>query len=192
MRQTEKHIKRDLLDMLEYIGEDITRDGLKETPDRIMRSWEELFAGYKQDPESVFKVFENDAQIEGMVYLTNIEFFSTCEHHFLPFSGEAHIAYIPDGPIIGASKLARLLDVYARRLQVQERIGEQVTSALMEHLKPKGAACIIEARHLCMACRGVKKQHSILGYSSMKGSFLTDARSRLEFISLIRRGDHIT
>jgi len=159
--------------LIEYIGEDPCRKGMKETPGRIVKSWEEIFAGYKQDPQDVFKVFDDEEkQFGGLVYLKNIEFYSTCEHHWLPFSGQAFIAYIPSGPVIGASKLARLLDIYARRFQMQERIGEQVTNALMEHLKPLGAACLIEARHLCMACRGVKKQHSIMGYSSMKGLFL--------------------
>jgi len=180
----EDTVQQNIVRLLEYIGEDPNREGLRETPDRIIRSWDEIFAGYKQNPKDVFKTFEDD-KIGGLVYLKDIEFFSTCEHHWLPFSGKAHIGYIPNGPVIGASKLARLLDIYACRLQIQERLAEQVTDALMEYLKPMGAACIIEARHLCMACRGVKKQHSIMGYSSVKGAFFEDARARTEFISLV-------
>jgi len=178
-------IEENIVRQIQYIGEDPKREGLRETPNRIIRSWAELFEGYHQNPKDVFKIFD-DEKIGGMVYMKEIEFFSTCEHHWLPFSGVAHIAYIPNGPVIGASKLARLLDIYARRLSIQERIGEQVTDSLMEHLKPRGAACIIEAQHLCMACRGVKKQRSIMGYSSMKGAFLDDARVRAEFIALIK------
>jgi GTP cyclohydrolase I len=181
----EESVEQNITRMLEYIGEDPGREGLKETPERVVRSWDEIFAGYNQSPADVCKIFD-DEQVGGLVYLKGIEFFSTCEHHWLPFYGEAVIAYIPNGPVIGVSKLARLLDIYARRLQIQERIAEQVTDALMEYLKPLGAACIIEAKHLCMACRGVKKQSSVMGYSSMKGAFLDDAKARAELIALTR------
>ena len=167
-------IQKNLVRCLQFIGEDPTREGLLETPNRIVKAWKEMFAGYTIDPESLFKNFDGEG-IGGLVYLKDIEFQSTCEHHMLPFFGNAMIAYIPNGKIIGISKLARLLDIFARRMQVQERIGEQVTSALMEHLKPLGAACIIEAKHLCISCRGVKKQHSVMGYSSMKGIFLDNS-----------------
>jgi GTP cyclohydrolase I len=172
---------------LEYIGEDPTREGLIETPSRVIRSWEELFSGYKQNPDDVFKKFDGDG-VGGLVYLKDIEFYSTCEHHMLPFWGTAMIAYIPNGKVIGVSKLARLLDIFARRLQIQERIGEQVTDALMRHLNPIGAACLLEAKHFCISSRGVRKQHSVMGYSSMKGVFLekTDAgiAARAELMSL--------
>lgn len=168
------------------IGEDSTRQGLQGTPKRVVNSWDELFGGYKQNPKELFKTFDGE-QAEGMIYLKDIEFFSTCEHHLLPFYGTATIAYIPNGPVIGASKLARLLDVFARRLQIQERIGDQVTESLMYHLQPQGAACIIEAKHLCMACRGVKKQNSIMGYSSVKGVFKDNAKAREELLNLIKQ-----
>jgi len=171
--------------VLELIGEDPDREGLKDTPKRVVDSWNELYAGYSQDPSSIFRSFDDD-QINGMIYLKNVEFFSTCEHHMLNFSGEATIAYIPNGPVIGVSKLARLLDIYARRLQIQERIAEQVTDALMYYLVPAGAACIIEAKHLCMACRGVMKQHSIMGYSSVKGVFYDKPEARQELMDLIK------
>jgi len=171
--EKESSVQDHIVRLIEYIGEDPCRVGMKETPDRMIRSWEEMFVGYKQDVREVFKTFDDEKeQFGGLVYMKDVEFYSTCEHHWLPFSGQAFIAYIPNGPVIGASKLARLLDIYACRFQMQERIGEQVTNALMEYLKPFGAACLIEARHFCMACRGIKKQHSIMGYSSLKGVFL--------------------
>jgi GTP cyclohydrolase I len=178
-----------IIRLLEFIGEDLEREGLIETPKRVINSYAELFKGYKQEPEKVFTTFDG-SQIGGLIYLKDIEFYSFCEHHMLPFYGKAHIGYIPNGKVIGVSKLARLLDIYAHRLQIQERIGEQVTNSLMQNLNPIGAACIIEARHLCIACRGVKKQHSIMGYSSFKGVFLEDSfkgiAARNEFQTLIK------
>jgi len=159
--------------LIQLAGDDPNRKGMVETPKRVVASFKELYIGYQQNPEDVFKTFDDEVeQFNGLVYLKNIEFYSMCEHHMLPFSGNAFIAYIPNGPVVGTSKMARLLDIFAHRLQMQERIGEQVTSALMEHLNPKGAACLTEAKHLCIACRGVKKQHSIMGYSSLKGIFM--------------------
>ncbi len=171
--------------LLEYIGEDPNREGLKETPARVLRSYDELFAGYKVDPESVFTVFDGE-DYDQMVLLRDIEIFSSCEHHWLPFFGKAHLAYIADGKIIGVSKLARLMEIYSRRLQVQERIGEQVVDSLMEHLKPKGAACVIEARHMCMCSRGVSKQNSIMVTSSLRGVFQEEDSARAEFMNLIK------
>lgn len=180
------HIRR----CLQYIGEDPTREGLLETPDRVVRAWDEWFAGYKQDPADIFKQFDGNG-IGGLIYLKDIEFYSTCEHHMVPFHGSAMIAYIPNGKVIGVSKLARLLDIFSRRLQIQERIGEQITETLMQYLNPIGAACLIEAKHLCISSRGVKKQHSVMGYSSMKGVFLEQSQSgvaaRAELMSLWSR-----
>lgn len=170
--------------LLKCIGENPDREGLKETPSRIIRAYKELFAGYHIEPASVLKTFE-DGACDEMVLLKGIDFYSFCEHHWLPFSGKAHIAYLPDGKVVGVSKLARLLDVYARRLQIQERLCQQVTKALMEHLQPKGAACIIEASHLCMACRGVQKQHAVMVTSSLAGEFLAP-EVRQEFLALVR------
>lgn len=172
-------------EMIKNIGEDPNRQGLKSTPKRVVKSWKELFAGYDQHPKDLFKTFDGE-QVGGLVYLKDIEFFSTCEHHLLPFYGSATIAYIPNGAYVGTSKLARLLDLYAKRLQIQERIGEQVSGALMTYLNPVGAACIIEAKHLCMACRGVQKQNSIMGYSSVKGVFKEDPTARQELMQLIK------
>jgi len=171
--------------LLEYIGENPKREGLLETPNRVIRSYETLFGGYKQKPEDVLKIFEDGACNE-MVLLKDVEFTSFCEHHILPFFGKAHIAYIPDGRVIGISKLARILEIYARRLQIQERIGQQITDCLMKFLKPKGAACVLEAQHACMVCRGVQKQNSVMMTSSLTGVFLEHAQTRSEFFSMIK------
>ena len=182
---SESDIGSNITRMLEYIGEDPGREGLKETPARIVRSWKELYQGYSQRPEDLLTTFDSDG-CDQIVLLKDIELFSTCEHHLLPFFGRAHVAYIPGERVIGISKLARLVDIYARRAQIQERIGEQVTGTLMEHLKPKGAACIIEAVHMCMRMRGVGKQHSTMVTSSMKGVFLENAGARAELMGLIK------
>lgn len=171
--------------LLQFIGDDPGREGLLETPARVVRSYGEIFAGYKADPASVFKVFE-DGACDEMVLVRNAEFYSCCEHHMQPFFGKAHIAYIPDGKVIGVSKLVRLLEVFARRLQIQERICQQVTAALDEHLKPLGSACILEAKHFCMTCRGVNKQHSEMVTSSLTGVFRSKLEARQELLTLIR------
>lgn len=170
--------------ILQFIGEDPKREGLLETPARVVRSYAELFAGYKQDPKSIFRVFE-DGACDQMVILKDIEFVSFCEHHMLPFVGRAHIAYIPRGKVIGVSKLARLLEIYARRLQIQERICQQITNDLDTHLNPQGSACIIEAKHLCMTCRGIGKQHSSMITSSVTGAFRDKPEARMELMQFI-------
>lgn len=171
--------------LIQLTGDNPNRKGVIETPKRVVNSFKELFVGYYENPEDVFKTFEDEEeQFGGLVYLKDIEFYSMCEHHMLPFYGSAFIAYIPNGPVIGASKMARLLDIFSRRLQMQERIGEQVTNALMKYLNPKGAACLTEAKHLCIACRGVKKQQSVMGYSSLKGAFLNDLIAKNELMML--------
>lgn len=170
--------------MLQHIGEDPRREGLRETPERVVRSWKTLFSGYTDDVSSYFKSFTEGACDE-MVLLRDIEFYSTCEHHVLPFKGKAHIAYIPNGKVIGVSKLARILDVFARRMQIQERIGQQVTEALMQYLNPKGAACVLEAQHYCMTARGVQKQNSVMVTSSLRGCFRDEPDCRSELFRLI-------
>lgn len=177
----EENIRR----VLSFIGEDPNREGLKDTPSRVVKSYRELFAGYKQDPKEVMKVFE-DGACEEMVILKDIEFVSCCEHHMLPVIGKAHVGYLPQGKIIGLSKLARIVDIFARRLQVQERMGQQVTKALDENLAPKGSACVIEALHLCVSCRGVGKQNSRMITSSLTGAFKDDPKTRSEFMQLIK------
>ena len=172
--------------ILEYIGEDPSREGLVETPKRVVKSYSELFAGYRQNPEDFMKVF-SDGACDEMVLLRDIEFQSCCEHHMLPFIGVAHVAYVPNGKVIGVSKLARLVDLYAKRLQIQERLCQQVTTALDEHLTPLGSACVIEAKHLCMTCRGVGKQNSVMTTSSLTGVFKESQSTRNEFLSMIRK-----
>lgn len=184
MKITAKDAQHFIRQQLLYIGEDPDRDGLRETPARVVRALDEMLCGYQQDPASVFKTFEDNSCNE-LVMLKAVEFYSNCEHHMLPFFGKAHIGYIPNNRVIGISKLARLLDIFARRLQIQERIGRQVTDAIMEHLKPKGAACVIEAQHLCMRCRGVGKQNSIMVTSSLTGVFIESPAARAEFMGLI-------
>ena len=177
-------VEHALREILLQIGENPDREGLRGTPDRIKRSWETLYGGYIMRPEDFMTVFEDDS-CEQMVVLKNIEMYSTCEHHMISFVGRAHLGYIPNGRVIGVSILARILEMYSRRLQIQERIGEQVTSCIMEYLQPLGAACIIEAQHLCMQARGVQKQNSVMTTSSLKGEFLK-ADVKAEFIQLIK------
>ena len=169
--------------LLSYAGDDPQREGLLETPDRVARSYKEMFAGYETKIPMIFKTFDEGAPDE-MVLLRHCEFYSTCEHHMAPFFGKAHIAYLPNKRVIGLSKMARLLDAYSRRLQIQERLTTQITEALMEHLQPKGAACILTAKHFCMICRGVNKQHADMVTSSLRGEFL-QPEVRAEFLSLI-------
>lgn len=180
----EENIRR----IIEFIGDDPTREGLLETPKRVVKSYAELFAGYKyktmDDIAAVLKVFK-DGACEDLVLLKNIEFVSYCEHHLLPFTGVAHIAYLPKGNVIGLSKLARVLDIYARRLQIQERLTQQITQTLDELLKPLGSACVIEAKHTCMCYRGVRKQNSVMVTSSITGEFKAP-EVRAEFFSLIK------
>lgn len=179
---TEKIVK----DYLLAIGEKPEREGLKDTPRRVVKSWNEIYSGYSRTPADVLTTFSADGY-DQIVLLKDIEMFSMCEHHMLPFFGKAHVAYIPGDKIIGISKLARLVDIFSRRLQIQERIGEQVTSALMTYLQPKGAACIIEAAHMCMRMRGVGKQESTMVTSSLKGVFMEKQAAREELMALINK-----
>lgn len=172
-------------DLLIKLGEDPSREGLIGTPKRVESSFKFLTRGYKQDVEKVLNGAVFEENYDEMVVVKDIDLFSLCEHHLLPFYGKAHVAYLPDGKIIGLSKIPRILDVFARRLQVQERLTGQVADCLMEHLKPKGVAVVIEALHLCMAMRGVEKKDSFCVTSSMLGRFRSDERSRAEFLSLI-------
>lgn len=171
--------------MLAHLGEDPDREGLVKTPLRVAKAMRYLTRGYHQDVKEVINsaMFESDA--EDMVLLRNIEFYSMCEHHLLPFYGKAHVAYIPDGHVIGLSKLARITDVFSRRLQIQERLTNQIADSLMESLEPKGVAVAMEGVHLCMLMRGVEKQTSSMVTSAVRGSFRTDARTRAEFMGFI-------
>jgi len=183
--QNPEKIEKKIRQIIQYIGEDVNREGLIETPKRVLRSFGALFAGYSQHPEDIMKTFEEET-FDQMILLKDIELYSTCEHHLLPFYGKAHIAYIPNGRVLGVSKLARLLEIYARRMQIQERIGKQVTESLMKYLKPLGAACVIEAQHFCMKARGIEKQNSIMVTSSLQGIFMERPEVRKEFFDMIR------
>jgi GTP cyclohydrolase I len=175
-------IQTNIVRILQYIGEDPNREGLLDTPNRIVKSWKEIYAGYNQKLEDLITVFDAEKH-DQMIIVKDIEFYSMCEHHNLPFFGKAHVAYVPDKQIVGLSKLARVVDMFARRMQVQERLGDQVADAIMEVLKPKGAACVIEAQHLCMCMRGVQKQNSTTITNSLRGGFLTSPEARAELFS---------
>ena len=178
----EGHVRK----ILHHMGEDPDREGLLKTPYRVARAFEYLTKGYQQDPKEVINdaIFTEEDYSE-MIVVKDIDFFSMCEHHILPFFGRANVAYIPDKRIVGISKVARLVDVYARRLQVQERITTQVANTLMEELNPLGVGVIITAEHLCMRMRGVEKQNSIVTTSATLGAFRTHQETREEFITLV-------
>ena len=175
-----------LREILRRVGDDPDREGLRQTPDRIVRSWKEIYGGYAERAEDVLVTQFQAEQYDEMVLLRDFEFFSTCEHHMLPFYGKAHIAYLPNEKIVGLSKLARLTDMYSRRLQVQERLTYQVAAELQRVLKPKGVAVMIEAKHQCMCSRGVRKQEGKMITSCLLGAFKEDLASRSEFLALVK------
>jgi GTP cyclohydrolase IA len=174
--------------LLTEIGEDASREGLIRTPERVRRMYDELTAGYRVDPDALMNGACFSVDYDEMVVVRDIEFFSLCEHHLLPFVGKAHVGYLPRGRVIGLSKIPRIVDMYAQRLQIQERLTVQVADFLMERLEPKGVACVIEATHMCTMMRGVKKQEATMVTSSMTGTFRRDARTRAEFMGLIGKG----
>jgi len=171
--------------LLTEIGEDPGREGLAGTPERVRRMYDELTAGYHVDPDALLSGACFNVDYDEMVVVRDIEFFSLCEHHLLPFIGKAHVGYLPRGRVVGLSKIPRIVDMYAQRLQVQERLTVQVADFLMERLEPKGVACVVEATHLCTMMRGVKKQEATMVTSAMTGTFRRDARTRAEFMGLI-------
>ena len=173
-------------ELITRIGDDPEREGLVNTPKRVVKSWEKLFGGYKQGVENHLGVKFKSEGYDEIVLLKNIEFYSTCEHHMLPFYGVAHVAYIPKDWLVGISKLARLVEVYARRLQIQERLTINIAHTLKNYLEPIGAGCVIEAKHHCMLCRGVEKQNSSMVTSTLLGALYNDPRARQEFFDLIK------
>src|SRR5437588_6362893 len=179
-----ERIERAVREILFAVGEDPDREGLLKTPNRVARSYAELIAGLQEDPKRHLKTVFHERYDE-VVLLRDIEFHSLCEHHLLPFTGKAHVAYLPDGKVVGLSKLARLVEGYARRPQVQERLTGQIADALMAELNPIGAACVIEATHTCMTIRGAKKHGSIMVTSALRGIFKDNPPSRHEVLSLI-------
>jgi GTP cyclohydrolase IA len=177
-------IEKAVREILLAVGENPDREGLKKTPSRVAKAYAELLSGMKQEPREHLKTVFHERYDE-VVLLRDIQFHSLCEHHLLPFTGRAHVAYLPDGKVVGLSKLARLVDVYARRPQVQERLTTQIADALMEELNPIGAACVIEATHTCMTIRGVKKPGSIMVTSALRGIFKENPSSRSEILTLM-------
>jgi len=184
----QKKIETAVKMILEAIGENPEKKGLKETPKRVAKMYKEIFAGLKEKPEKTLgKIFHED--YDELVLVKNIPLYSMCEHHLLPFYGKAHIAYLPDGKrVVGISKIARLVDIFAKRPQVQERLTNQIADTLMDVLKPQGAMVVIEAEHMCMIMRGVKKPGTKIVTSSMRGVFLKDIRTRTEALDLITNG----
>ncbi len=184
--------KHDILEqitrkLLKEIGENPDREGLVRTPSRVAKSWEFFSKGYNQNLEDIINnaIFEEDAK--DMVIVRDVEFFSLCEHHLLPFFGKAHVGYIPNGKVIGLSKIPRIIDMFSRRLQVQERLTHQVAEALQDVLNPIGVAVVMEGRHMCMQMRGVEKQNSFASTSAMLGQFRKSSETRSEFLSIINR-----
>ena len=173
-------------EILRAIGEDPGREGLHKTPDRVARAFTFLTKGYQEDPEAILNSALFTEEYSEMILLKDLDFFSLCEHHLLPFFGKAHVAYIPNNRILGLSKMARLFEVFARRLQVQERLTTQVATSLMEAIDPQGVGVVVEAEHLCMRMRGVEKQNSIVVTSCMLGTFRDRQETREEFMTLIR------
>jgi GTP cyclohydrolase I len=173
-------------EIIEHIGEDPQRDGLKRTPERMAKSIQFLTRGYDEDPAQLLRGALFEVDYDEMVIVKDIEMFSLCEHHMLPFFGKVHVAYLPKGKVIGLSKIPRLVDTFARRLQVQERLTKQIAETIQEAIHPIGVGVVIEARHLCMMMRGVEKQHSATVTSSMSGAFREEQQTREEFLSLIR------
>lgn len=173
--------------LLDEIGEDPARQGLVRTPERVRRMYAELTSGYRADPDALLNGASFDVDYDEMVVVRDIEFYSLCEHHLLPFYGHAHVGYLPRGRVIGLSKIPRVVDMYAHRLQLQERMTQQVAAFLMERLEPKGVGIVVEAVHLCTMMRGVRKQQATMVTSSMLGTFRRDGRTRSEFLTLIGR-----
>lgn len=171
--------------MLELLGENVNREGLQKTPLRVAKAWEIFMSGHQIDAREILTSAIFKEKYNEMVIVKDIDFFSMCEHHLLPFYGKAHIAYIPNGKILGLSKIPRLVEIYSRRLQVQERMTQEIADALYETLEPDGVGIVVEARHLCMMMRGVEKQNSIATTSAMLGSFRDDEKTRNEFLKLI-------
>lgn len=171
--------------MMKSVGEDPEREGLLKTPERVFKAYEFMFGGYKEDPTEVLQSAIFTSSNDEMVLIKDIELYSTCEHHLLPIIGRAHIAYIPNGKVVGLSKIPRVVDIFSRRMQIQEQLTEQIAAAIMDALNPKGVAVVIQARHMCMEMRGVEKINSTTTSSALRGLFKKDEKTRAEFFNLI-------
>jgi GTP cyclohydrolase I len=185
MMNKEEEFEQAVTKVLELLGEDPKREGLLKTPNRVAKALKFLTEGYDQDPEEILNQALFTTSNDEMVLVRDIEFYSMCEHHMLPIIGRAHVAYIPDGKVVGLSKIPRIVNVYARRLQIQEQMTEQIADAILGTIKPKGVAVVVHARHMCMEMRGVQKINSTTVSSALRGLFKSDERTRNEFYSLI-------
>mgnify|MGYP003290962400 CR=1 FL=1 len=181
-------MQKQIKDILLEIGEDPDREGLVKTPERVEKAWKYLMRGYNQNLEEVVNGAVFQAESDDMIIVRNIEFFSMCEHHMLPFFGRCYVGYIPNKKILGVSKIARIVDMFARRLQIQERLTRQIADSILDCIDAEGVGVVCEAQHLCMQMRGVEKQHSVMTTSVMLGSFRNEAETRQEFLKLIRTG----
>jgi len=186
-RPTQAEAEAAVLTLLRCIGDDIGREGLIDTPKRVVKAYKELFSGYDQDAEEALgRTFEEVAGYDDVVLIKDIPFFSHCEHHMVPIIGKAHVAYLPDGKVVGLSKIARVVDIFGRRLQTQETMTAQVAHAIDDTLRPRGVAVMIEAEHMCMAMRGIQKQGSTTITTTFTGAFKTDPHEQVRFMTLIR------
>ncbi len=182
----EQHVEQ----ILKHIGEDPTREGLLDTPSRVRKAWEFMCGGYKEDPTEIIQQALFTSSNDEMVIVKDIEFYSMCEHHMLPIIGKVHVAYIPNGKVVGLSKIPRVVDVFARMLQIQEQMTEQICDAINESIKPKGVAVVIDARHMCMEMRGVEKICSTTVTSALRGLFKKEKKTKDEFMSIIASSFH--
>ena len=171
--------------MMLHVGEDPKREGLQDTPSRVRKAYEFIYGGYKENPREILEKALFTTTNDEMVLVKDIEFYSTCEHHLLPIIGRVHVAYIPDGKVVGLSKIPRVVNVFARRMQIQEQLTEQIADAIMDSIQPKGVAVVVVARHMCMEMRGVEKINSTTTSSALRGLFKKDEKTRAEFFSLI-------
>jgi len=183
-------LENSVVEILKHIGEDPDREGLIDTPTRVRKAWEFMCGGYKEDPQAIINKALFSSSNDEMVVVKDIEFYSMCEHHMLPIIGKAHVAYIPNGKVIGLSKIPRVVDVFARRLQIQEQLTEQIAEAINEAISPKGVAVVIDARHMCMEMRGVQKINSSTVTSALRGLFKKEKKTKDEFMSIISSSFH--
>jgi len=183
--EKQEEFEKAVTKVLELLGEDPTREGLLKTPSRVAKAWGFLTEGYHEDPKAILNQALFTSSNDEMVVVRDIEFYSTCEHHMLPIIGRAHVAYIPDGKVVGLSKIPRIVNVFARRLQIQEQMTEQIADAIAQTINPKGVAVVVHARHMCMEMRGVQKINSTTVSSALRGLFKSDQRTRSEFYNII-------
>ena len=184
-KEQDREFENAVKSMMLHVGENPEREGLLETPARVKKAYEFIYGGYKENPKEILQKALFTSSNDEMVLIKDIEFYSTCEHHLLPIIGQVHVAYIPDGKVVGLSKIPRVVNVFARRMQIQEQLTEQIADAIMDTIAPKGVAVVVQARHMCMEMRGVEKINSTTTSSALRGLFKSDQRTRSEFFSLI-------